>query len=63
MPLTEKGKDIMKSMKEQYGPEKGESVFYASKNKGRIKGVEKSMKKGGLVKSTGKLNTGIAKCK
>jgi hypothetical protein len=40
MPLTEKGSEIMKSMKEQYGPEKGEQVFYASKNAGKITGVD-----------------------
>ena len=61
MPLTDKGKTIMKSMKEQYGPDKGKSVFYASQNKGKIEGVE--MSKGGLTKSTGKLKTGIKKCK
>ena len=44
MPLTKKGKEIMKSMKEQYGDKKGESIFYASKNKGTIKGVEKASK-------------------
>ncbi|MFP3422026.1 hypothetical protein R0K19_21905 [Bacillus sp. SIMBA_161] len=47
MPLTDKGRKIMASMKEQYGSEKGERVFYASKNKGKIKGVEKKRKKGG----------------
>jgi len=41
MPLTEKGKKIIKSMKKQYGTKRGETVFYASKNKGVIKGVEK----------------------
>ena len=41
MPLNEKGKKIMKSMREQYGKKRGEQVFYASKNKGVIKGVEK----------------------
>lgn len=41
MPLSEKGRKIMRSMKSQYGSKKGESVFYASRNKGRIKGVEK----------------------
>ena len=41
MPLTAKGKKIMKSMKKQYGKKRGEAVFYASKNKGKIKGVEK----------------------
>ena len=41
MPLTEKGRKIIKSMKKQYGKKRGETVFYASKNKGVIKGVEK----------------------
>ena len=45
MPLTEKGKKIMKSMKKQYGKKKGETVFYASRNKGVIKGVEKIKKR------------------
>lgn len=46
MPLTSKGKKIMSSMKKEYGDKKGESVFYASKNKGNISGVEeKSHKK------------------
>ena len=40
-PLTKKGKKIMASMKSEYGSEKGESVFYKSANKGRIKGVHK----------------------
>ena len=31
----------MKSMKKQYGKKKGEKIFYASKNKGVIKGVKK----------------------
>ena len=30
----------MSSMRKEYGDEKGERVFYASKNKGTIKGVE-----------------------
>jgi hypothetical protein len=40
MPLTAKGSKVMANMKEQYGEEKGEEVFYASKNKGTIKGVD-----------------------
>jgi hypothetical protein len=40
MPLTEKGNEIMSNMQEQYGPEKGKSVFYASKNAGTISGVD-----------------------
>ena len=35
----------MKSMKEQYGKKRGEKVFYPSKNKGVIKGVEKKKKR------------------
>ena len=46
MPLTKKGKKIEKAMKKEYGEKKGEQVFYASKNKGTIKGVEgKKVKK------------------
>ena len=45
MPLTSKGKKIMRHMEDEYGDEKGERVFYASKNKGKIKGVEKHHKK------------------
>ena len=42
MPLTKKGKKIMRSMKKQYGKKRGEQVFYATKNKGKIKGVKKA---------------------
>jgi len=41
MPLTTKGKKIMAAMTEEYGEKKGKQVFYASKNKGRINGVER----------------------
>jgi len=41
MPLTKTGNKIMRSMKEEYGPKKGEEVFYASRNKGTISGVER----------------------
>lgn len=40
MPLTEKGTKILAAMKKQYGEKKGESVFYASKNAGKISGVD-----------------------
>ena len=40
MPLNKKGKKIMRAIKEEYGDEKGEDVFYASRNKGTIKNVE-----------------------
>lgn len=39
MPLNEKGRKIMSSMKRTYGPE-AKRVFYASINSGRIKGAE-----------------------
>ena len=39
-------------MKDQYGSKRGEQVFYASKNKGKIKGVEKK-KNGGLGQKSG----------
>ena len=45
MPLNKKGKKIMKSMNKQYGKKNVETVFYASKNKGVIKGVEKTKKR------------------
>ena len=45
MPLTKKGVKIMKTMTKEYGAEKGKKVFYASRNKGKIKGVDKSKKR------------------
>lgn len=45
MPLTKKGRKIMAAMKKQYGPDRGESVFYASRNKGTIAGVDRTRKK------------------
>jgi hypothetical protein len=41
MPLTKKGKKIKKAMTKTYGAKKGKAVFYASANKGKIKGVHK----------------------
>ena len=40
MPLTEKGNKILSSMEKTYGPKKGEEVFYASRNKGTVSGVD-----------------------
>jgi len=45
MPLTKKGEKIEHAMEKEYGKEKGKGVFYASKNKGTITGVEKGQKK------------------
>lgn len=45
MPLTAKGKKIMKEMIDQYGRDKGESMFYAMENSGKLKGVAKRKKR------------------
>jgi hypothetical protein len=45
MPLTKKGKKIKRAMQKQYGKKKGLKVFYASRNAGKIKGVEKKSRK------------------
>lgn len=41
MPLTPKGKKIKNAMTKEYGDKKGESVFYASINAGKLHDVEK----------------------
>lgn len=47
MPLNAKGKKIKAAMEKQYGKERGDRVFYASENKGTIKGVAKKAAKKG----------------
>jgi hypothetical protein len=44
MPLNEKGKKIKASMEKEYGKKRGDNVFYASENKGTIKGIVKGKK-------------------
>jgi len=71
MPMSKKGNKMMNKMKKQYGDKKGKKVFYAMEKQGRVPGMAKGgMVKdckgygnGGLVKSTGKLDTGIKGCK
>jgi len=46
MPLTKKGAVVKEAMEKEYGEKRGTSVFYASKNAGTIKGVDKSKRKG-----------------
>jgi len=41
MPETKKGRKIKREMRKRYGEKKGARVFYASANKGTIKGVHK----------------------
>ena len=66
MPLTNKGRKIMNNMQRTYGGKKGEQVFYATRNAGKIKGVEEKaqggaigtigLKKGGKAKSKSRVN-------
>jgi hypothetical protein len=57
MPLNKKGQKIKAAMKKEYGAKKGEQVFYASENKGTIKGVTK--RKAGYAKG-GYVNCGAS---
>lgn len=62
MPLTDKGEKIMGAMQKEYGAKEGESVFYASKNAGRISGVDSNIRaddNGDTYVS--KLDAGLAK--
>jgi hypothetical protein len=65
MPLTKKGSEIKAAMKKQYGEKKGEDIFYASANKGTVKGVAKGQKlaKGGSARKAGKSAKPKAKSK
>lgn len=45
MPLTKRGAKIKRKMMKFYGKTKGARVFFASANKGRIKGVHRARKK------------------
>ncbi len=41
MPLNKKGREILTSMEKTYkSPKKAKQVFYASRNAGKISGVE-----------------------
>lgn len=40
MPLTKKGRKIKKAMRATYGKKRGERIFWKSKQKGTIKGVD-----------------------
>lgn len=44
MPLTKKGETIKRAMQKEYGAKKGKQVFYASQNKGTIKGTHRKKK-------------------
>lgn len=49
MPLSKSGKKVMRKMMEEYGMEKGKSVFYASIKKGKA-GSEKWHEKRRAIK-------------
>jgi len=40
-PLTTKGRKIMAAMVKKYGPDRAKQVFYASRNAGKISGVDR----------------------
>ena len=63
MPLSKKGRKIMKAMRKQYGTKRGEQVFYASKNKGTIEDVEENKKMSYLDKVIGRVEEGKAPAK
>ena len=44
MPLTRKGKKIKAAMDKTYGSKKAEQVLYASKNAGKITGIDRKKK-------------------
>jgi len=46
MPLTKKGEQIMAAMEKTYhNPKKAKEVFYASRNAGKITGVDPESRK------------------
>ena len=45
MPLTAKGKKLLRSLTLQYGPDKGREVLYAGIHSGRFKGCHAGKKK------------------
>lgn len=45
MPLTKKGAKVKRAMEKEYGKKKGDRVFYASVNKGKVKGAHRKHKK------------------
>lgn len=42
--MTKKGAKVKKAMMKTYGKEKGEKVFYATENKGKMKELVKKKK-------------------
>ena len=63
MPMSKAGRKIKANLKEQYGKEKGEEVFYAMENQGRIPGMKKmkGYAEGGMMKKVPEDNKGLKK--
>lgn len=59
MPMSKAGRKIMSNLKDQYGSEKGEEVFYAMENKNKIPGMKGGYAEGGMAKK--KKKKGYAK--
>ena len=57
MPLTAKGEKIMGAMERTYGAEKGKKVFYASRNKGTITGVDPESRRTRLAGALSKMRS------
>ena len=60
MPVNRK---MMKSMKEQYGPEKGERIYYAKEQKMKKQGKKMGYMGGGTATKKGYMGGGMAKKK
>lgn len=45
MPLTAKGRKVMRELKDEYGEKRGEAVFYSMVNSGKLTGVEEKKKR------------------
>jgi hypothetical protein len=61
--MSKAGRKIKAKLKEQYGSEKGEGIFYAMENKGEIPGMNKmkGYAAGGMMKEVPEANKGMKK--
>jgi hypothetical protein len=45
MPLTRKGRKVMRAMTKTYGKTKARRVFYATRNAGKLRGVDRTRRR------------------
>jgi len=45
MPLTKTGRTVLSQLKKKHGSKKGEEIFYASINAGKLKGMKLESKR------------------